>query len=84
MKVFATAAAIVAAPQDTTDPRLAELLANRGRDWASTGLLDLTLLLVVEAGDTEESIVEAAGFSPLVNPIDGIRWGSPGFHRHHD
>ncbi len=84
MHIFDTAAAITAASANTTDPQLAKLISDRVRDWTANGLLDMTHLLIVEAGDTEEQIVEAAGFSPLVNPIDGVRWGSPGFHGHHD
>ncbi len=79
MHIFDTAAAIAAAPQNTTDPLLAELLAERVRDWASHGLLGLTCLLVLEAGDTEKSIIEAAAFSPLANTLLDERFGSPGF-----
>ncbi|MBA3510454.1 hypothetical protein [Sphingomonas sp.] len=80
MLSFDTAAAVAAAPSTASiDPTLKRLLADRVHDWTATGLLDLTHLLVVEAGDTEESIVEAAGFSPLTNTLDGRRFGSAGF-----
>jgi hypothetical protein len=84
MQIFGTAAAITAAPTDTTNPQLAKLLADRVQDWAATGLLDLTHLLLVEAGDTEEDIIEEIGFSPLVNPLDGRRFNTRGFKPHWD
>ena len=43
-------------------------------------LIDWTEYLVIEPGDTEEDIVRLIGFSPLVDPIDGARFGEPGFH----
>ncbi len=79
MQLYDTAATITAAPANATDPRLARLLTDRIHDWTTNRLLDLTLLLIVEADDTEEAIVEAVGFSPLVNPIDGLRHGMEGF-----
>lgn len=85
MLSFDTAAAIAAAPSNApVDPALKKLIADRVRDWAETGLLGLTHLLVVGPHDSERAIVEAVGFSPLVNPIDGARFGSPQFHPHHD
>jgi hypothetical protein len=33
----------------------------------------------VEVGDTEASITEQLGFSPLINPLDGKRFGTEGF-----
>ena len=47
-------------------------------------LIDWTEYLVIESGDTEADIVRHAGFSPLVEPIDGRRFGEPGFHPHWD
>ncbi len=79
MKSFYTAAAIAAAPDAVADQRLRAMLADRVHDWAATGLLDLTHLLIVGPGDTEEDIVREVAFSPLVNPIDGRRFGSDGF-----
>lgn len=85
MLSFYTAAAIAAAPTNASvDPALRLLLADRVHDWAATGLLGLTHLLIVQPGDTEEDIVEEVAFSPLVNPIDGFRWGSADFQPHHD
>ncbi len=47
-------------------------------------LIDWTEYLVVEAGDSEADIVRHVGFSPLVEPFDGIRFGEPSFHPHWD
>jgi hypothetical protein len=65
------------------DPTLLRLLGDR---IAALGeeLIDWTEYLVVEAGDTEADIVRHIGFSPLVEPIDGRRFGEPGFHEHWD
>ncbi len=85
MLSFDTAAAVAAAPTNTSiDTALRHLLADRVRDWAERGLLDLTHLLIVDAGDTEEQIVEAVGFSPLTNALNNSRFGSAGFEPQFD
>jgi len=71
-----------ALPAGITDPRLRALLE---RSFASMhtphgDLTDDTEWLVVEPGDTEEDIIREIGFSPLVEEIDGTRFGSPDFH----
>jgi hypothetical protein len=65
------------------EPQLHRLLSAR---IAALGeeLIDWTEYLVVEPGDTEDDIVRHVGFSPLVEPFDGIRFGEPGFHPHWD
>ncbi|MAB44794.1 hypothetical protein [Hyphomonas atlantica] len=57
----------------TTDPALKRLLADRLADTINCGLQELTHVLVVEVGDSEQAIVDAVGFSPLVSRIDGVR-----------
>ena len=80
MLSFHDAAAIAAAPTTAyLDPALRQLLADRVHDWAATDLLDLTHLLIVQAGDTEQTIMDEVAFTPLVNPLDGSRFGSEGF-----
>ena len=79
MQSFDNAKATALAPRLMTDPKLKNLLTDRVHDWRAMGLLDLTHLLIVEPGDTEEAIVDTIGFSPLVNPLDGLRSGSEGF-----
>lgn len=65
------------------DPKLRRLLTERiaalGED-----LIDWTEYLVVEPGDTEADTIRHVGFTPLVEPIDGTRFGEPGFHAHWD
>lgn len=69
------ASTIVGFLETTNDPVLKNLLADRVHDWTATDLLDLTHLLIVETGDTEEAVTDAIGSSPLVNPVDGLRYG---------
>lgn len=61
------------------EPQLHRLLKDRitalGED-----LNDWTEYLVVEPGDAEADIVQHVGFSPLIEPFDGIRYGEAGFH----
>ena len=68
-----------AALASPVDPRLHQLLADRIHDAAETELLGLTHLLVIQPGDCEHTIAEEIGLSPLTNPIDGARFGSPDF-----
>lgn len=53
------------------DTRLHALLTGRLKDTIALGLQDLTHIVVVEPGDTEEQLVQALGFSPLHSRIDG-------------
>ena len=75
-------AAIEAAPNVSMPVEVRDILARRiaGLTSPHGDLTDLTHFLVVEAGDTEAAIVAEIGFSPLVNAIDGARFGSPDFH----
>jgi hypothetical protein len=91
MLSFHDAAAIAAAPQTvSSDPVLQKLIADRVHDWTATDLLGLTHLVVIQPGDIEEAIIDEVAFSPLINPIDGERFGSrtfePGWDwlEHHD
>ena len=77
-------AAIEAALYQPLDPRLHRLLAERVEQHRAAGVLDLTHVLVIEPGDTEQAIFNAIGMSPLVNPIDGIRYGATGFEAYWD
>lgn len=49
---------------------LKDLLADRLADTLHCGLQDYTHVIVVEANDREEAIVDAVGFSPLRSRID--------------
>jgi hypothetical protein len=80
MLSFHDAAAIAAAPTIAAiDLNLRQLLADRVQHWTTTDLLNLTHLLIIEPGDSEEDIVEEVAFSPLVSSIDGERFGSDSF-----
>jgi hypothetical protein len=80
MLSYKEAAAIAAAPAIApVDAHLKRLLAERVHDWAATDLLDLTHLIIVQGGDTEQDLLAAAGYSPLANPLDGRRFGDPEF-----
>ena len=72
MRNFPTIAELHVAVEATTDPALKKLLADRLTDTIACGLQELTHVLVVEAGDSEQAIVDAVGFSPLVSRIDGV------------
>lgn len=61
------------------DPQLKQLLTKRITALAND-LIDYTEYLVVQAGDTEADIVRHIGLSPLIDPVDGIRYGEPGFN----
>ncbi len=61
------------------EPQLHRLLTER-IEALGEELIDWTEYLVVESGDTEADIVREVGFSPLVEPFDGIRYGEAGFH----
>lgn len=82
MKLLHDRATMMRALTETCDSTLAHLLANRiaALLQGEFDLIDQTEFLVVEQGDTEADIIREVGFSPLVEPIDGFRFGSPGFH----
>jgi len=51
---------------------LRRLLEDRLADTIHCGLQDYTHVHVVEAGDTEQQIIDAIGFSPLKTRIDNL------------
>jgi hypothetical protein len=55
------------------DPSLHALIKGRVQDAFNLGLADLTHIVVVEPYDTEDDLIEALGFSPLVSRLDGNR-----------
>jgi hypothetical protein len=59
--------------------RLRELLKASHLAAVASGLVDLTHYIVVEAGDSEDDLLREAGLSPLINPIDGARFGTDSF-----
>ena len=65
------------------DANLHRLLADR-IGALTEDLIDCTEYLVVQPGDTEVDIIHCIGLSPLIEPMDGIRFGEPGFRPHWD
>ncbi len=65
----------------TRDPQLKALLQRRFAllITADHDLTDWTVFIIVAPGDSEHDLIREAGFSPLVEPIDGGRFGSDGF-----
>ena len=63
------------------DEVLTTLLATRiaALSQGEFDLTDATEILIIEQGDTEDDIVRHVGFTPLVEPVEGIRFGEPGF-----
>lgn len=61
------------------EPTLRRLLQKR-IDALGEDLIDWTDFLVVQPGDTEADIIRHVGFSPMVEPIEGKRFGQEGFH----
>jgi hypothetical protein len=61
------------------DPALRSILTGRLADAAAIGLADLTHIVAIQPGDTEAMLTDELGWSPLVNPIDEIRYGETGF-----
>jgi hypothetical protein len=59
--------------RDLLERRFASLVTIHG------DLTDWTEFLIVQPGDSEDDIIQEVGFSPMVEPIDGARFGSKGF-----
>jgi hypothetical protein len=73
MHVITDAASLARALDQPLPPGLAQLLRARAE------LIDLTTLVVVEAGDTIDAIEAAAGVPVATNIVDGSRWADPDF-----
>lgn len=68
------------------DVKLRRLLAARVANLvtADFDLSDLTTFLIVDAETAEADIEEEIGLSPLINPLDGARYGDADFHPYWD
>lgn len=67
---------------DTKSPKRAKLDRYLARkvDWLNEmGLLDRTQMFIIKNGSNECQLAETLGFSPLVNPKDGRRYGDDRF-----
>jgi hypothetical protein len=65
------------------DNQLRALLTERIQQltnaWEGIDLSDLTHFLIIQAGDTATDAERELGWSLLVNPVDGARFGDPAF-----
>jgi hypothetical protein len=77
-------ASFEAALANTTDPRLRKMLEARLRLYRAGCLLDLTKLVVLEAGDTAGDVERETGLNPLVSPTDGAHFGEAEFQTYWD
>lgn len=68
------------------DPKLRRLLGDRVEHLAALDfdVRDDTYFLVVEADTSVDEVTDELGWSPLVNPLDGRRFGTAGWHPFHD
>lgn len=60
------------------EPELHDLLAARIAHLEAEGLLDMTEIIVIGSDTTEMALIEAIGFTPLVD-ADGHRFREPDF-----
>lgn len=72
----ASASDVLARP---LNPTLQSLISDRLHDAEVIELGELTHILVIEPGDTEEAIRDELGWSPLENVLDGCRFGTADF-----
>lgn len=72
----ASAAAVLAQP---LNPTLRTLIDERLTDAHAIGLADQTHILVIEPGDTEETIQAEIGWAPVTHPVEGCRYGTVDF-----
>ena len=72
-------ASIDAARAQPLDPSLRTHLARHLKLAETEGLAELTFILVIQPGDTEEALKAEIGFSPLASPLDGARFGTAHF-----
>jgi hypothetical protein len=78
-----TTAAIKSTLDLLADNKLRSLLTERIQQltnaWEDLDLSDLTHFLIIQAGDTAADAEHELGWSLLVNPVDGARFGQPDF-----
>lgn len=66
------------------DPDLRALIEGHLSIAKKTDLLAVTHIAVIQSNDTEATILEELGFSPLHNPLSGKRFGDSDFSPHWD
>ena len=78
LSIYDEASALTALSQPL-DPVLRTLITNRLTDAHAIGLADQTHIVVIQPGDIEAMLLDEIGWSPLVNPLTEVRFGSPDF-----
>jgi len=66
------------------DPTLLDIRPILERLAGNDDLLDLTFVAIIGSDDTEQDIIDAIGWSPLLHPIDELRVSEPGFEPYWD
>lgn len=61
------------------DPTLRALIEGHLTTAKENGLSELTHIAILEPADTEQTMIDELGFTPLVNPISEKRFGQAGF-----
>jgi hypothetical protein len=86
MKIAWNRASMARLLADDLDPQLRQLLERRFADMITPygDLRDSTTWIVVDAGIDEADLIQHLGFSPLVEPISGVRFGCEGFQAYWD
>ena len=83
MITLRTAAAVKSTIALLADNPLRALLSQRFEQltnaWEGIDLSDLTHFLIIQPGDTAADAENDIGWSLLVNPVDGARFGDPAF-----
>jgi hypothetical protein len=83
MITLRTATAVKSTIALLADNRLRSLLTERFEQltaaWEGIDLSDLTHFLIIQPGDTAADAERELGWSLLVNPVDGARFGQPDF-----
>lgn len=65
--------------QGLSDEVLRRLVRRHLTKAKENGLENLTCIAVIEPADSEQTIVEELGFSPMQHPLSEIRFGDPDF-----
>ena len=67
------------AAQGLSDEVLRRLVRRHLTKAKENGLENLTCIAVIEPADSEQTMVNELGFSPLRNPLSNTRFGEPDF-----
>lgn len=79
MLSFSDAASLAASPTSPVPPELQQMLADRVEAWTASDVLSLTHVLIIRPADTADDVKREISLYPLINPLDGSRFGSRAF-----